>query len=83
MCGQYSRALQTSSVKNKVINIFSIVEYTVSVTTLQKQHRQYVKEQVWLYSDKTLFTHTSNGPDLAVSSIQYMQILALEQQPFN
>lgn len=39
--------------------------YSTLPSSWENSHRQGVSKRVWLCSDKTIFTKTGNGPDLA------------------
>ena len=60
------RGLQTSSVKDKSVNISGLAGHTVSVTTIQLCHsrakaaRQFVNKWAWLCSNKNLFIKTGD-----------------------
>lgn len=62
---------QTFSVMSQTANIFGFLGHIVSVPTIQPSqwegsHKQFAKEQAWLYSNKTLFTKTSSRPELVL-----------------
>lgn len=66
-----SEGWQTYFVKGQIVHSLDFVGHVILTAVIQFclwniKHGQYVNEQVWPRSNKTLFTKTYFGPNLSV-----------------